>query len=145
MVLVPKRSKRVHCSSGDRIVEKHSLVYDDQGNKKLVAAPSFDQYAYIQSFLRECDIDMMMKRYNAGDVNALQVTPGTFGSASDLSNNFADYFAANKAMEAYFESDEKARKIYGDDYKRFLEDLSRGAYVPSAEAEQPPSEGGAAE
>lgn len=142
MKLVPKKYDRVYCSSGDRIVEKHTLVYDDQGNKKLVAAPSFDQYAYTQSFLRECDIDLMMKRYDAGDLNALQVTPGIYGSASDLSNNFADYFSANKAMEAYFENDEKAQQIYGSDYKRFLEDFSRGAYDPSAEAEQSTHEGG---
>lgn len=144
MNLVPKKPERVHCSSGDRIVQKHTLAFDDEGNKKLVEAPAFDQYAYIQSFARECDIDLMVKRYDNGDVSALNQMPGVYGSASGLSSNFADYFAANKAMEAYFESDQKARQIYGDDFKRFLKDLSCGSYVPG-EKESKPAEGGAAE
>lgn len=130
MVLVPKKAERVHCSSGDRIVKKHTLAFDDQGNKKLVEAPSFDQYAYIQSFARECDIDMMVKRYDNGDLTALNQMPGVYGSASALSSNFADYFAANKAMEVFFEKDEEGRKIYGDDFKRYLKDISSGSYVP---------------
>lgn len=144
MVLVPKKAERVYCSSGDRIVQKHTLAFDDQGNKKLVEAPAFDQYAYTQSFARECDIDMMVKRYDNGDLTALNQMPGVYGSASALSSNFADYFAANKAMEAYFESDQKARQIYGNDFKRFLKDLSCGSYVPGAKETQP-AEGGKAE
>lgn len=144
MTLVPKKADRVHCSSGDRIVQKHTLAFDDQGNKKLIEAPPFDQYAYTQSFARECDIDLMIQRYDHGDLAALNQIPGVYGSASGLSSNFADYFAANKAMEAYFESDQKARQIYGDDFKRFLKDLSSGSYVPGKK-EDKPAEGGAAE
>lgn len=95
--------------------------YDDNGYLKIKEIGKENVYDRIQSFASECDINMIIKRYQMGDVQALSKAQGIYIDASNTPENMADLL--NKLNKAEAEFDKlpiEFKQKYGNDFIQFI-------------------------
>lgn len=64
-------------------------VYDERGKWHLEKKEKPDnRYLEIQSHADECDINVLMARYDAGEVDVLNQVQGFFGDVSEIPENY---------------------------------------------------------
>lgn len=88
----PFDEQRVHgyCTSGSRIEPQYIERYDEHGHPYLEHTGDVNTYEKIQSFKDECDINVLMQRYAAGDESVLR--PGYYIDTSAMPKTYHEYF-----------------------------------------------------
>lgn len=100
---------------GSKLRDKKVLKYDEDGIPSLVVVGQTDQYAVIQSFRDECDINVILDRYLMGDVNALQKAQGLYMSALSVPTDLRSALALEKKVEKFYNSlDDKIKSKFKD-------------------------------
>lgn len=107
---------------GSRCVADYVLEFDSAGVQDLVEVGQTDTYAAIQSHRDSVDLDLILKRYAAGDPTALDKMTGFFADMSSIGKfNLRDMLNMNIKGKRLFDSlpvEEKQK--YGNDYYRFI-------------------------
>lgn len=127
--------------------EEDLKAYDEQGTFKkgltmltkerpnvgewtiLEDAPT-NLYEKIQSYREECDLRIILKKYQNGDESALNKVAGQYMDITDMPKNLAEMYARIKNLENDFETlPLDVRKEYGHSPAKWLKALSNGEYV----------------
>lgn len=95
--------------------------YDDEGYLKIKEVGKVNVYDRIQSFASECDINMILKRYQMGDTQALSKAQGIYIDATNTPENMADLLNKLNKAEADFEKlPPEFKQKYGNDFVQFI-------------------------
>lgn len=106
---------------------EHTLfAVETKSNGEIVLSPKGkkDLYAEIQSHRDSVDIHILMKRFEAGDMSALNQSPGFYIDCSNMPRNLADVLKIINNARAEFDSlPLKIREEYGYDVNKFIADI----------------------
>lgn len=81
---------RVIAPAGNPDVVIYSPSVDNDGHIVLDAVGVKNLPDYIDSFRESCDINVLISRFNAGDVSALSRTQGAYFDATQLPHTYAE-------------------------------------------------------
>lgn len=113
--------QRVFCSPGSRIRIEYAPKLDKFGNKVIVEKGKIDWQAYINSWRDDCDLNILIARYTAGDKTALMQRVGMFADVSKLPGNFNDMMNITMQAEAVFDSlPISVKQAFGNNVNNFL-------------------------
>lgn len=89
------KKQRIPTKSGNRFADQFTLVTERDGNTHLEKVGEIDTFDVINSYADECDLHNIVRRYESGDVNALNRAQGVFADTTQLPN---DLHTANKLL-----------------------------------------------
>lgn len=53
----------IPCPAGDKMRNRYQLKFETDGTQHLIKTGEYDAYELIQSFARECDINLILEKY----------------------------------------------------------------------------------
>lgn len=94
--------ERVISITGEQMQPTYKLQYTEEGAQDLVKIGQVNLYEQIQSWRESCDIQVILKRYFAGDPTALNAKVPLFGDFTDMPTSTAGYLQLlNDAEESF--------------------------------------------
>ena len=106
--------KPVKAVAGSAVKDEYIGRYDAKGRIELIPNGKTNMYEYIQSFKDSCDINVILKKYQNGDIEALSRVQGMYADISDMPKTFADMLNKVKAGEEFFDSlPIETRELFG--------------------------------
>lgn len=145
---------RFTTSPGSPIHKIYGGHYDEKGRVVLQETGQENIYDFIQSHAESCDIHVLMKRFQNGDVAALSSRQGFYGDVLDFPKTYAEALNHMHEMESQFMSlPVEVRARFNHSFQEFLASsgesdfLQKLGFSQSAPAPAPESssEGGNAE
>lgn len=97
-----KPPRRCSCA-GNRMEPHYVERYDETGHPYLVKDGETDTYAIIQSHKEECDINLMLQRYAAGDTSMMR-QDARYIDTSNLPTTIHEYFNLMTAQREKFDA-----------------------------------------
>lgn len=95
--------------------------YDEKGRVVLEESGRENIYDFIQSHAESCDIHVLMKRYQNGDVEALSQKQGFYGDFLDFPKTYAEALNHMNEMERQFMAlPVETREKFGNSFTEFL-------------------------
>lgn len=95
--------------------------YDEKGRVVLEESGRENIYDLIQSHAESCDIHVLMKRYQNGDVDALSQKQGFYGDFLDFPKTYAEALNHMNEMERQFMAlPVETREKFGNSFTEFL-------------------------
>lgn len=95
--------------------------YDEKGRVVLEESGRENIYDFIQSHAESCDIHVLMKRYQNGDIDALSQKQGFYGDFLDFPKTYAEALNHMNEMERQFMSlPVETREKFGNSFTEFL-------------------------
>lgn len=128
------------CSvTGERYKETFIGQYDDDGQIVLKSTGTIDLQEQIQADKYACDINVIVKRYAAGDTDVLHRVQGSFLDVSTLPTSYAEYLNLSIRMKNDYDAlpvDVKAK--FGNSFENYMikfgsEDWCNALGITSAE------------
>lgn len=98
----PKRPRKCNCS-GNRMEPHFVERYTETGHPYLVKDGETDVYAIIQSHKEECDINLMLQRFAAGDTSVMR-NDAKYIDASELPTTVHEFFNLMNAQREKFDA-----------------------------------------
>lgn len=113
-VKVPSNvGSRVHTLYSPSIKQDGSLVLEESG--------VINTYDEIQSHAESVDINVLLRKYAAGDLTALSKRQGSYGDFTQLPKSYAELLDNVIKGKAYFDSlPLSVRDSFGHDFNRWL-------------------------
>ena len=97
-----KPPRRCSCH-GNRFEPHYVERYDETGHPYLVKDGETDTYKIIQSHAEECDINLMLQRYAAGDTSMMR-QDARYIDTSNLPTTIHEYFNLMTAQREKFDA-----------------------------------------
>lgn len=97
-----KPPRRCSCC-GNRMEPHYVERYDETGHPYLVKDGETDVYKIIQSHKEECDINLMLQRYAAGDTSMMR-QDARYIDTSNLPTTIHEYFNLMTAQREKFDA-----------------------------------------
>ncbi len=97
-----KPPRRCSCA-GNRMEPHYVERYDETGHPHLVKDGETDVYEIIQSHKEECDINLMLQRYAAGD-DSMMRKDARYIDTSNLPTTIHEYFNMMTAQREKFDA-----------------------------------------
>lgn len=125
---------RTQFESHDRVLanpgtSEHILYapqIDENGHLELVETGREDLYDYIQSHKDSCDIHQIMRRFEAGDTEALMKRQGNYGDFTAMPKTYAEMLNAVIAGEQKFmELPVETRARFGHSFQQWLVSMDK--------------------
>lgn len=124
---------RVYLDPGTRVKILYSPIYDEQGVWHLEESGKEDFYGYIQSHAMSVDINVLLKQYQLGDLNALSKVQGTYGDFTQAPKTFAEALNVMIAAEQYFLSlPVETRAIFHHNLNEFIASMDSPDWTTKA-------------
>lgn len=140
---------RFNCCPGEHLRPLYKSQIMKDGSIKLHDAGYQDTDAFIESFRESCELKTLIKRYEAGDLQALMQVNTFDGDFSMMPNNLGQALEILQTAQSAFDYLPKQTKdAYGNDYKKWIQDYGSDAFMksigfePPAVAPDPVTEGG---
>lgn len=112
---------RLHCEPGTRVKTLYGPKFDSNGVMYLVELGKHDLYSEIQSHADSVDINVLLKRYQQGDVGALSRVQGAYGDFTQMPKTFAEALNTMIAAEQYFMGlPLETRALFGHSFQQFI-------------------------
>lgn len=108
----------------------YAPVFDKQGRMSLEEAGRESLYDYIQSHADSVDINIILKRFEQGDISVLSRVQGAYGDFTQLPKTFAEALNTLIAAEQYFNGlplDVRAK--FGHDFNQFIASMDSPAFA----------------
>lgn len=113
-------------SNSGNVDEPH-FVLDDKG------FPVIDEvrnnHEFINSWRESTDLAILLQKYSAGDVSALNQKPLIYGDFSEVPNNLADWVNVKDSAELCFEALPDNIKALFKDAKGFYESVASSDWL----------------
>lgn len=93
---------RRHSHPGDPIKVTYSGRYDERGRVVLEETGKVNLYDEIQSHADSVDINLMIKRFAAGETDVLSKVQGVYGDITNMPTNLAESLNHIRACEDAF-------------------------------------------
>ena len=120
---------RVFSNPGCRETVTYSPVFDENGVMELVESGRENLYDYIQSFKESTDINVILKKYAAGDVSALAKSQGSFFDCTGMPRTYAEMLNSLISAENTFNSlPVEEREKFDFSFERWLADFDKVSY-----------------
>lgn len=101
-------------------IEYAPLIGDD-GVLSLEAVGTIDVRAQIDSYRETCDLNVILSRFNNGDVDVLCRTQGSYFDAVDLPHTYAEMLnTINTAEMEFFKLPLSVRERFDNSFHRWL-------------------------
>lgn len=95
--------------------------YDENGRVVLTEKGQENIYDYIQSFKDSVDLNVLIARYNNGDVAALSKTQGVYMDVTEFPTNYAEALNRMDILKDYFMSlPVETRSKFNHSFSEFL-------------------------
>lgn len=112
---------RVPSNPGNAEEIEYSPVIGDDGVLSLEAVGKIDVRAEIDSYRESCDLNVIISRFNNGDVDVLSRTQGSYFDAVDLPHTFADMLnTINTAETEFLKLPLAVRERFDNSFHRWL-------------------------
>lgn len=112
---------RFRQAPGCRTHRLYQSKLSDDGTIELVDAGTEDIYDAIQSHKDSTDIHVLLKRFQAGDVDVLSKVQGAYGDFTEMPKTYADALNAMIAGEQLFNSlPLETREIFDFSLHKFI-------------------------
>lgn len=112
--------------SGNRNHVLYSAVYDDDGNIQLEESGIEDLYDYIQSFRDSVDINILLRKYQAGDMTALSHRQGVYFDATGMPRTYMEMLNLVISAEQTFNGlPLEEREKFGFSFEQWLASLDK--------------------
>lgn len=98
-----EKPPRRAANPGSRTEPHYVQRYDDTGHPYLVKDGETDVYAIIQSHKEECDINILLQKYTAGDMTVMR-KDGQYVDITDLPENMHEMVNYISAQRERFEA-----------------------------------------
>lgn len=135
---------RVFALAGNPEVPIYSPSVDNDGHIVLEPVGVKNLPDYIDSFRESCDINVLISRFNAGDVSALSRTQGAYFDATQLPHTYAEMLNTVINAEKTFNSlPLVVREKFDNSYVKWLslmDDAEQFAVLMGVSCETPESE-----
>lgn len=117
--------RRVYCPHGTREKADYFPVYDRAGVWHLEKKDTPVQtYLEIQSYADECDINVLMARYRAGDTDVLSRVQGVYGDFSLIPTNYAEIMNEKlRAEQLFYSLSADVRSRYNNSVEQFMSEI----------------------
>lgn len=86
---------------GNRFEKQYAERYTETGHPYLVEVGEHDNYESIQSYKDECDINLILQRYAAGDTSMMR-PDAQYIDTSELPSSYHEMYNLIKAQEEKF-------------------------------------------
>lgn len=125
--------ERVYMNSGDvefpiRKARKVDGVLVVDETKEM-----FNMHDYIQSFRDSVDVEIILKRFTAGDQDAIEKLTRSYGDYLDLSqipDNFNDMMAlAQRGHDMFNELPVEIKEKFGNNYETFVSNVGTAEWM----------------
>lgn len=111
---------------GSRVKKLYSPVFDKNGRMELEETGQEDLYGYIQSHKDSVDINVILERYQKGDVTALNRAQAFYVDATNFPKTYAEALQRMQDAHTYFDSlPVETRAKFGHDFNQFLASLDK--------------------
>lgn len=122
-------------------------IFDKQGRMSLEEIGKENLYDYIQSHADSVDINIILKRFEQGDVSVLSRVQGAYGDFTQLPKTFAEALNTLIAAEQYFNSlPLEVRARFDHNFNQFIASMDSPTFAsdmgitpPAPAAEAPGS------
>lgn len=112
---------KVKSVPGARTKIEYQLVIDDDGIERLKPCGMTDLHEEIQSHASSVDINLILKKYQAGDRQALEKMQGFYADVADLPGDLLEIMNMNLKGQQLFDSMlPDVKQVFGDSYMQFL-------------------------
>lgn len=126
--LCPDPNKFVS-SSGNRYKILYVGDVQHDGSIELVETGKDDLVALHNAARDDCDINVIVARFCAGDVSVLSRRQGFFGDFSDMPENLAEFMNAGVQSQSAYNNLPDDIKEKFPDFKSWLDSLSNGEFL----------------
>lgn len=110
--------------------------YDETGHPYLVKDGETDVYAIIQSHKEECDINLMLQRYAAGDTSMMR-QDARYIDTSNLPTTIHEYFNLMNAQKEKFDALPVAiKQKFGNSFEVWASTSGTGEWLEKMEIRQ---------
>lgn len=107
---------------GDREVIDYAPEYDDNGDWHLIETGKHSLYDEIQSHKDSVDINKIIRRFEAGEVDVLQKVQGVYGDFSDVPSNFAELLnTVDRGREMFDSLPIEIKEKFGQNFVAFMQ------------------------
>lgn len=113
--------KRIISNTGSPIHITYGGSYDENGRVVLTEKGQENIYDYIQSFKDSVDLNVLIARYNNGDVSALSKVQGVYMDVTEFPTNYAEALNRMEILKDYFMSlPVEIRSKFNHSFSEFL-------------------------
>lgn len=117
---VDKSNRRRTCPGTD-VHQTYVGAYDDDGKVILVPDKVVNTYDKIQSYRDSCDLNLLLKRYLAGDESCLQRVQGVYGDFATMPTDYASLLNRVSDGHRLFDSlSVEVKQAFGNSYEQFI-------------------------
>lgn len=122
---VDKSNRRRTCPGTDKH-QTYIGAYDDDGKVMLVPDKVVNTYDKIQSYRDSCDLNLLLKRYLAGDESCLQRVQGVYGDFATMPTDYASLLNRVSDGQRLFDSmSVEVKQAFGNSYEQFMVAMQR--------------------
>lgn len=140
--------KRIIANTGSPIHITYGGSYDENGRVVLTEKGQENIYEYIQSFKDSVDLNVLIARYNNGDVTALSKAQGVYMDVTEFPSNYAEALNRIEILKDYFMSlPVEIRSKFNHSFSEFLAASNSSDFLDiiglktgSVEADQAPTD-----
>lgn len=126
--------KRFHCNAGshDRVI--YEPFFDEKGARRLRAVGRESLHDYIQSFRDQTDINVILKRFELGDVSVINVQHGVYGDFTNAPATLSDFLNAQIQATKLFDClPADVRQAFDNDVNKFFVQYGSADWLKTVE------------
>lgn len=122
------KRNRIGACPGSPVVPVYEGRFNSNGKLCVVQRGEKDIYSFIQSHADSVDIHVILKRFQNGDLDALNRVQGFYGDFTEMPTSYAEMLNRIREGEEYFNSlPLEVREEFGNNSNVFLAGLSDGS------------------
>lgn len=108
--------KRYNTPPGSGVRVTYELRFSPvTGQQELYEKGKEDFQSYIQSFAESCDLSVIIRRVNAGELDLLNTRPGTYGDFTSVPTSTHALFQARiDAVNTWSNLPDEQKSLFGD-------------------------------
>lgn len=128
--------KVVYSEAGCPIRDVYASKLDKNNNIVVEKKGEENLYDYIQSFKDSVDINVVLKKFAAGDESALMQREGLYTDIVDMPTNLNEFVEFSRNAQQLFDSlPIETKKQYNNNVFNFMEAVNTGEFFKEKEKE----------
>lgn len=118
------------CNCGERYAKTYRMEITDEGRKTLVESGEEDLQEKIKEHFEETKLYNILKKYYAGDLEALNRHPGVYADITGMPNNLIDaQKKILKTQETFMQLPAELRDQFENDVNVFMAKMVSGEAI----------------
>lgn len=131
-ILKPEKHVRFNSNVGSRFKTLYSPKVSSKGSIDLVESGKDSIYEYIQSFKDSCDINVLLKRFRAGDTAALMSGHTEFLDTIEMPKTYAEMLQVSIDYENFFNKlPSDVKKKFDNNFGQFVATIGSDEWMSS--------------